>query len=507
MNTVNELKLLKLSPEEKAERHILGRLAGPCADTIKDTRNGRHYSDELWRNVFSNPTVLELFEAGGIFGCFGHPKEDIPETELNEKIAICMPEIPQKDSSGKLVGYWDILDTPCGQVAYTVAKYGFKLGISSRGNGDLVEDYNGRENVDPDTFDFQAFDLVILPAVKEARLSLVESLDKNKEFKQELRESIENADDVSKKIMLETLENLGIDYKKSSEIEEDNNVKITPEEVADNDGTDLVSSLQEALRENNELHTQVFALNEKLSVSSTKEMKLEAKIQQLTNTVRKLGESTSKSKAMNTQLLSMKEQLEKTLQQLKRERLLTESYKHKVSKIKSDNNTLNESYNESVRIISDLKQQITSLKQDLSETQHNDSKLIESLKVELSKLKTDSKVKNTQYSGKLNESKETIEKYKKLAAKAVDKYIECKATNFGITSSEIKNRLSESYTFDEIDRVCEDLRRYKLNISKLPFNVGKANIKTMSMQESVESRAVTNPDDVLDSAMLDLLNL
>ena len=42
-----------------------------------------------------------------------------------------MPEKPKKDKSGKLIARFDILETPNGRIVYTLAKYGYKLGVSS----------------------------------------------------------------------------------------------------------------------------------------------------------------------------------------------------------------------------------------------------------------------------------------------------------------------------------------------------------------------------------------
>ena len=41
------LKFKNLSPEEKEERGILGRLYGKVADFTNGTRNGRKYSEAL----------------------------------------------------------------------------------------------------------------------------------------------------------------------------------------------------------------------------------------------------------------------------------------------------------------------------------------------------------------------------------------------------------------------------------------------------------------------------
>ena len=169
---------------------ILGRLTGPCADFIHPTRNGRKYDESLWEKVFNDPIVNEYFEAGGIPGELDHPTDRL-ET-CSEKIAIMMPDKPTKDNKGNLIASFDILDTPNGRITYTLAKYGYKLGISSRGGGDTYTGADGEEHVDEDTYDFHGFDIVLLPAVKSARLQLQESLQNGKTFKQAINESLEN---------------------------------------------------------------------------------------------------------------------------------------------------------------------------------------------------------------------------------------------------------------------------------------------------------------------------
>ena len=183
---------------------ILGVLEGPVADSINSTRNGRHYGEQLWENVFNNDIIKEQFSNGGILGELDHPKDR--DDICTEKVAIIMPEPPVKNKNGEYIGKFNILDTPCGRIVYTLAKAGFRLGVSSRGNGDYDE-YTGE--VDPDSYDFTCFDVVVLPAVKDARMKLVtESFDKNTSFKKLLNEQLERSSDEDKAIMKETLENL-----------------------------------------------------------------------------------------------------------------------------------------------------------------------------------------------------------------------------------------------------------------------------------------------------------
>ena len=214
-----ELEYKKLSAEEQAQRGILGRLVGVCADFLCPTRNGRRYSEELWEKTFADPIMKERIENGVCYGELGHPA-DREETDM-EKIAVCLPEVPKKNKDGKLTAVFDILDTPCGRILKSLCDYGSTLGISSRGSGDTYTDFDGNEEVDPDSYTCQGFDVVLIPAVKSARLKYVtESLNTNKKsLKESLQDTIDKASEEDKKVMEETLDNLGIDLNESEEEE------------------------------------------------------------------------------------------------------------------------------------------------------------------------------------------------------------------------------------------------------------------------------------------------
>jgi len=208
----------KLSAEEMAARGILGRLVGPCADFTIPTRNGRKYGESLWENVFSDEIVLEKINSKCLFGEFGHPTDR--EEVDPDKIAIALTEIPKKNADGQLEACFDILDTPSGRILKTVCDHGAHIGISSRGSGDIIEEY-GEEIVDPNTYYFECFDAVLLPAVKQARLNYMhESVDtKALKLRKALTEQLEKATEDDKKIMKETLKNL--------------NIELEEEEIAD----------------------------------------------------------------------------------------------------------------------------------------------------------------------------------------------------------------------------------------------------------------------------------
>lgn len=159
------LKMQPLSEEEKTARHILGRLYGPIATCKESTRNGRLYNKPLWEKALVDEIFLEKVATKALFLELGHPA-DREETDIKQACA-CIPEVP-RIVDNDLYAYVDILDTPNGRLLKTLVDYGFVPGISSRGSGDLMEN----DEVDPETFFLETWDIVQLPAVKKARLNV-----------------------------------------------------------------------------------------------------------------------------------------------------------------------------------------------------------------------------------------------------------------------------------------------------------------------------------------------
>lgn len=206
------LKMQPLSEEEKTSRHILGRLYGPIATSLESTRNGRKYNAELWERALDDEIFKEKVASKSLFLELGHPM-DREETDM-EKVCACIPEMP-KIVDGDLYAYVDILDTNNGRVLKTLCDYGFVPGISSRGSGDIM----ANDEVDPETFFLETWDIVQLPAVKKARLAMCESYNNGKSLKTALTESYEAASTDEKKEIKEILENLdlAIDFPEPTE--------------------------------------------------------------------------------------------------------------------------------------------------------------------------------------------------------------------------------------------------------------------------------------------------
>lgn len=551
-NTKSEMQYQRLTEEEKQRRGILGRLVGIIADFKNPTRNGRRYTEELWDKTFDDPVVKEKIDNRCILGELGHPA-DRQETDI-EKVAICLAEMPKKGNDGKLHGVFDILDTPCGRILKTLCDYGCNVGVSSRGGGDTYEDYDGNETVDSNTYEFECFDAVLLPAVKAARPAYVtESFDTHKKtLKVALLEEMSKSSENDQRVMKQTLEELSIDCSEDETAEtvteekvdtttpeKVDDIEVTPSEVPASDAGDaLVAELQESLQRQQELENQVRELQEKLSVCYTKESRYSDR----------LGKANSKVSAQeieNKQLLEQIENLRKTNSELSSKvDSLTESlnasndtisklneglegYRSRFSKMKKDLNesmtkksNLDESLKSSETKLKKLTEQYNALKERSATELHDAKVLNEELKnknstivEELQELKKDIQITKSQQSSKLDDARRLVEKYKAIAKTAVDKYMYSQATKIGVSVSDIKSRLNESYSFKDIDKAVEDLQSYKIALNSLPFTTmsDKKRPVSMRIRESKEpllDLRDNSPslDDDIDETLLTFTN-
>ena len=506
-----ELSLDDSVKTSKSGNPILGRLQGPCADFLQPTRNGRKYDESLWEKVFKDPIVLEYFRCGGIPGELDHPA-DRTET-CSEKIAIMMPEPPKKNSDGQLIATFDILDTPNGRITYTLAKYGYKLGISSRGSGDTYIGLDNTEHVDEDSYDFQAFDVVLLPAVKSARMSLIdESFNSNMTFKRAINEALEKSNDNDKRIMQETLHNLKIDYlpEKVNNIDE----SVSNEE-AGNTGAHLMSDLQKALKSNNDLEKQIASLKDELSVCYAKDAKFNDLSDKYRNTISKLSESLKSEKALKRRVSMLESKIEESSNELDSKNISIRKLTEQVDRLKDSNSNKKNLTEECIKKDIDIK----SLREKLAKSNknlENSEKIRESLEEknsvleeELASLNKDNAIKYSEYTARLNKEKSITEKYKKIAKRAIEKYIGIQALRLGVSSSDITNRLSENYSFDDIDKVCENLKNYNINMSKLPFSTSNSIVSKVKLTESRETIIPKGDgcDDEVDEGLLALANI
>ena len=506
----------KLTPEEQEKRGILGRLVGIIADTTGATRNGRKYGLDLWKKVFDDPIMQEKIKNRTVFSELGHP-EDRAEIDMS-KVCACLAEQPKVGKDGKLYGVFDILDTANGRILKTLCDYGTTVGVSSRGTGDLYTDSEGNEAVDPDTYECECFDIVLLPAVESARLQYVTESYHGKTLKQALNEEYNKANEEEKKVMKETLDKLELDegieaasidtgdqiikvevedkeapaeVEASSELSvEDDSIdefEFSGEETDDENeeaedfGTEeIVESLQKALRKNHALEKRIEKLQTQLSVSNAKGVKLGEEVE-------KYKQSTQRLSARVREVKDLKEQVSQLESRVQNQKKRISALSEKLENSSKDSSNLNEtvqSKNEEIRALNRKIEQLTS--------------------------KLDESAKNAQmYYDRLGKAKELVERYKKSAQTASERYISAQAKAYGLSAEQVSNQLSESFTLGDVDRVCESLASQNLRISKLPFDVSKkVRIATESKAEPILGESVMGAeDDVVDESLLRLANI
>ena len=489
-NTIKSNESLKYvdSQESTSGKPILCKLYGPVADVVKPTRNGRKYSNELWKKVFKDPMVIEAFESGGILIEANHPEGRI-ETDL-EKVAAIMPKVPVENKDGLLEAEIHVLDTPNGRIIDTLARYGYKLGISSRGDGEIITDYDGQESVDPNSFQLSAWDFVVTPAVKEARLSILESV-QGKSLKQALNENLKKATNEERRIMTETLDALKIKY---------DNI------AADDVGATIVKELQESLLKQQTQEAQILELQEKLSVCYAKEANQDEQLSKYRVAIKNLTESVNNMKVLKTNNEALTKKLEIKDKLLKEAINKAENISRKLDEAIKNKTSLNESIgrkqaevNKANKVIKTLNENLNNLQKTFEDEKHM-------LNENIASIKKDLQIKTNEYIGKLSKTNKLVEQYKQTAKTAVNKYIESKAIMMGMTSDEIKNKLPKEYSFNDIDSVCEDLSKYKLRTNSLPFEVSRQRV---SVNESKKDPIVPKDifDDTIDESLYKLANM
>ena len=483
-----------------------------------------------------------------VLGELGHPA-DRTETDITQA-AIALAEKPKFGKDGKLYGVFDILNTPNGKILKTLCDYGTTIGVSSRGEGDVIEDYEGNEAVDPDTYSCETWDAVLLPAVKEARMSYVtEALNKkkyNKTLRQKLSEEIDKAEQTDKKIMEETLDKLNISLNESDtldesavesseytkvlkaihdaikddddieslkeylkdiigychkmaddydiELNEDLNTeecenketqKIT-EEVVDNQSDDILTELQEALKDKAELEESIAEVQNKLAVSDAKVESLEEELNKYKVLAGRLSSKAKESKGLSEKINKLEESIsdsEKTIKQLKAARVAnatkTKSLTESISKEKED-------------------------KQKLSEDLKTAKGEVEKLTEELNDVKADLDIKEKQAKQKAEKLMKVVEAYKKVANDTMKRYIESKATMYGLSFNEVRNRLPKSYSADDVDSVCESLRKYNINVNTLPVGIKPRIRFTESRNDNLR---IENEADEINDELMEMAGL
>lgn len=455
--------------EEGKQSGILGKLKGIFADYKNGTRNSdRLYTEELWDNrVFGSEDVMEALETKTLFGELDHPEGDRCET-LAKNAAITITKLEKRPEEGVIYGEAEILDTPTGRIVKALADSGAKLGISSRGMGEEVY-CEGRNIIDPETYDFITFDVVVTPANTKARVSLTESKHLSvltESLKKELAECetenqlnqlktvLENVNTANKNDLIAMVETKLNNFKIkpiNTKLTEAN--KAIAMKLLRNKLQECTTQLQESIDASSELADENAKLLEQNEFLSESREKLKAKIKEnfaqsdaLNNEIADLN---TKIESVETQLTEAKQTIESMEKQA-----LTESNKYKelMLRTRQINNKKYENLNQTKQ------DEIAQLNESLKQKDEKINKLIESNRLKYERLNECNKV--------LAENKQLKEQIKLMEQKQLEH-------NKKLTES----KLVESNKIKALEKRIADLESEKVKMeeaqdrfSKLSFN-------------------------------------
>ena len=410
--------------EQGSNKGILGKLKGVFADYKHGTRNSdRLYSEELWDNrVFGSEDVMEALETKTLFGELDHPEGDRCET-LAKNAAISIVKLEKRPDEGVIYGEAEILDTPTGRIVKALADSGAKLGVSSRGMGEEVF-VDGQNIIDPDTYDFITFDVVVTPANTKARVELTESKQISK-LTESLKKEINDAETENQLNQIRNVvENINVSNKNELVDLVENKLntfnKTIPNKLTEANKNIALKLLKQRYEESQGQLNEALAQNNQLADENAKLLDENKFLKQSRDNVRaKLGESKKVNAELNaslveaknvepiedtTKLNEAKAELEKanaTIRILNRQ-LKTENSKHKEMLLKS-----RQVSNKKAELNNDkLNSQIAELTESVNAKQVKIDKLIESNKIKQDKI--------NKYARVIVENKELKEKVLKL---------------------------------------------------------------------------------------------
>ena len=543
----DNLNIVNLVEEPKKQKYkgVIGTLKGIFADMNHPTRNGRQYTKACWEQALNSDDVKEKLETRTMFGELDHPPERL-ET-LQERAAIITTKLEMNDKDGVIMGEADILDTPFGRILKTFIDAGVKVGISSRGAGEETMK-EGVNQIIPDTFYLETFDIVSMPAVKSARLSLVESKNRNiitEAFAREIQtaKSSEQVDE-----LLEYAKNRNI--ANFAKLEEDaKNVKnsfgentILPENKEGDNidvSSEVISQLEEELNVSNTKYESLEALCEKMKNHSIKTIKELKECQLVNEQLTKQVEDFIKEKDNNiTQLESYKASNNFLKSKLNESKVKVESLEKEINTkiseakmIKSSLETENKKLSNSLECkVESLEKENTDLQDQLSKSKslikESNSKLeelsksIENYKLENKELTNkleESKLENTNKAkedgDKINSLNESLKEANKLIenlkaqlesktnentklvkeSKVIkESYLNKITRSNGIKKEELN--LNENYSISDIDKKVNIILENRRNLNRLPFNTNSIlneavslNIKDSEVKEENSS--------------------
>lgn len=445
---------LRLNESKAPKKGCLGRLEGVCADFKNPTRNGRLYPLELWKKVFDDPLFKEALKNKTLFGELDHPEDRFEP--LVKHACIVMTDYDIDEDAGLIYGGFDILDTPDGRVLKNILDYGSVLGVSSRGQGDIIECADG-ERVDEDSYDFACFDVVSTPAVEKARQKVVESMNKQKKesfiesIQRQIKEAESTADlniirsvvrtsglnDSDMESIIESIEDKckSFDVGETISTVSKNDKKIVKESTTKKDKS------AKTIRDNKKLYKCINGLREQISAYKHRETRY---VECITNKESELSKMDTKIKSLDSKVQSLSNKLKQTnLRNEQLEERLSDTKTTLLDKNKQVN-SLKESIvntrDKSSRTVAEKEKQLSNVERQLDEQIKSSKTIMAESKSKIKSLQSENNKLRDDLKSAISNSKMLQEKI--TSHKSTESSLHEQIENYETTIKDLENEIS-----------------------------------------------------------------
>lgn len=146
--------------------------------------NNRIYPKKIWDNILEDTEIQKRFQEREVVGELDHPAQG--GTSLSRVSHVVTSHYMKP--SGEIWGTFEVLDTPHGQIAAKLFEAKIKIGVSSRGDGSVVNEEGS--DVVQDDYKFETYDLVLRPSTYGAYPSITESIEETEQNDQIILKAI-----------------------------------------------------------------------------------------------------------------------------------------------------------------------------------------------------------------------------------------------------------------------------------------------------------------------------
>ena len=443
---------LKLNESKTPKKGCLGRLEGVCADFKNPTRNGRLYPLPLWKKVFDDALFKEALQNKTLFGELDHP-EDRFEPLISEACVV-MTDYTIDEDKGLIYGGFDILDTPKGRILKSILDYGSVVGVSSRGQGDIIESTDG-ERVDEDSYEFACFDVVSTPAVEKARQKVMESIKRVKDisFKESIDKQIKDAETITDLNIIRSV--------------------VRSSGISDSEMDTIIESIEDRCNNLQDVDKTIVTGEDITKETTLKESaKTIRDKKQLYNCIKSLRSQVSAYKHRESRYLDMLSEKDEMLDSLKESLHSARSNVLESARKRATNtNNLSEKLKKSSRVINSLNEEVsvlndsmTNMKKALSDLRLDKKQLTENLNQAIKKHKS----LETSYQLKVDNLEEQLQK-----------------ANNRISYFENQTKLQENNHAQEIQSLDKEVTEYDTLLQEAQDKLNNKTQHIKSLNESI----------------------